>query len=746
MQRIIFRNSTLHMTKSAAKRIETEITVAGERTSMGWIINLPGCAHSQLVAAGLFNQVAPQSYTFVCTSPGNELTLTFQDNASYQQFAHNFTHGAMPGYLLDANSNPNDNLSQLYLSNHDYSNLLHQLSLPPALLSLNPNQLNAVELASGATGVSHESDGGAAQIAHWIAHSAYKVWDRDGNLNTMSDAFMLQINSYREVVHQLDSSHQSITVQPAPEPHTPDASLQASDIAAFLALLVSLLTLIIMPRLNARHRIREDQRFRASEESAELEQKKEERVRAAMLDYEKIPVEDLIRRYNLRDLVEVEAKRIQQEGIPATIDYYSEKDMALARILVGTAEKEGGTESTDEDKAARMHALAQQFAMARSLGQIDHHAAIYGRKSEIDTALANLLLEGKTGLAITGHAGVGKSTLLRAIARHLAQARDEGRRGEANAFSHVRLLKLNLAQHLAGASSQDIEFRLAPIRRIAQSDPENNKIVIEVPDNPEDIDRFRMTLDSLKEDIGEGKFGMILVMTHERYKELIKCNPQLARRITEQRIYELDAATIDIIIHNTANLQIKKLRESDLSLRSTPFKISENAIRRIRELAAVTPPFSQYADPDRSMDLVRRTIIHVYRQRQQQNVPIDIHGRDVLQFVRKQIRHPEVARTVEQIQLMIRKISTYLLSDNAEKALGVNFAQLEQRKDESLATYVWRLRHIQRVSHRLVQAIENVGTKREKIEKLISSLQEAFRSNGHVPSDSDFPVYGDSKK
>ncbi len=640
---------------------------------MGYTLLLPSCLTGQLATSGMMSPLATGSYSQSCTqgNQGSYTQLTFHDTTSYGTFVHQLTTASV-GRLIDTDNNPYNQQAQVFLPEAQFQNLVTQLQTQPANgeLALSDVQNQALSLVQG------DADNmSGAQAAGQLEASGLHVWDQSGTFG--NNSLLLSASGHHSALEQITAQSETYATEVAEPPQS------ATDLTPLLSgtgLIVSLLTLLaivaLVPRLNAYFRVRKDREFDASPEGLRLAQEKAIHARTiALKAYENTPVEELIEKF--------------------TTDMVAEQ---------------------------------------RTLLTSGNTPTIYGRVKETRDVFDNLIMAGRTGIAITGPAGVGKTTLVKALARSAAKISSGMANGLPAAAGKMRFLRVDFGKLLAGASRDDFEYRLAPIRRIAKSDPDHIKLVIEVPDNPEDVERFRSVLETIKDDISQGQFGVILVMTRGRYNELIGKSNALVRRIDEYTISEsgIEDRDIEEIILEHINAQIDRIALDDPAMNNVKFTLTNDAFRRIREAARVTEPYSLFADPARSIKLAQRLTAFVYRNLNSEDNEVIINEFYVDRFVR-QLPNVEIRRLLAQIDERLNQATSRMFQHNPLRALGEDPSSLEQRNRETLVDYGWRLRNILRSLEQLLSLLNDINSSREDVDKALTTVQTAYDDRRSTP-------------
>jgi energy-coupling factor transporter ATP-binding protein EcfA2 len=231
----------------------------------------------------------------------------------------------------------------------------------------------------------------------------------------------------------------------------------------------------------------------------------------------------------------------------------------------------------------------------------------YGRTEQIALARANLRLDGAPPLALIGPRGVGKTSLLRQLAKEA-----EGK---------PRFLRVNLNELLADSQGKEL-FRLAPILRIARDDPQNIRIVIEIPYNEKPFKGFHAAFSILQQEADEGRVGLVYMATPEGWKALKKKHGEF-RGVVEQEVTALDPESVKKLTQEAIDAQFARLKKEKPKPPRELGEVSSEVLSSILQKTSEIPPFSRETDPQRSMDFGRRLTLFAWDQSKNGRIIID---------------------------------------------------------------------------------------------------------------------------
>jgi ATP-dependent Clp protease ATP-binding subunit ClpC len=194
----------------------------------------------------------------------------------------------------------------------------------------------------------------------------------------------------------------------------------------------------------------------------------------------------------------------------------------------------------DPERFPTLAAVGRNLTLAAHRGELE---TVIGREPEVEQALDILAKRHANNPVLIGPAGVGKTSVARAVAMQFAQANDEPR----------LLIEIPVTELLAGTGARGaLSERLAAIRlEVCAAD---GRVVLFIDEIQELLasGAAEEALAELKVALGRGVLPMIATATNQDYRRHIEADPALARRFSVVEVVEPNEAEAFLLLRTVA--------------------------------------------------------------------------------------------------------------------------------------------------------------------------------------------------
>jgi len=198
----------------------------------------------------------------------------------------------------------------------------------------------------------------------------------------------------------------------------------------------------------------------------------------------------------------------------------------------------------DPQRFPTLAAVGRNLTLAAHRGELE---AVIGREPEVEQALDILAKRHANNPVLIGPAGVGKTSVARAVAMEFARADEE--RGEEPRL----LIEIPVTELLAGTAARGaLSERLAAIRMEVCA--AGGRVVLFLDEIQELLANgaAEEALAELKVALGRGVLPMIATATNEDYRRHIEADPALARRFSIVEVVEPNEAEAFLLLRTVA--------------------------------------------------------------------------------------------------------------------------------------------------------------------------------------------------